>query len=196
MIGFSVCLEFSLCLFNHVYTSTWTTQCLEILDKMPHLTCCRTILYPRWEEFCKDMSGLLLWADQLWKCTGLISLRRGDVQRHNTCWYFAQVVQTHGHALQSGKNSKEKHGSCSIWNFRCWQEDMIGTIYSAISWNFSGTITKEEKKKKKRSELICQLHVLLNPSPLPLPHVEPTPFKYSGQHWSFFSYESYPSFHR
>lgn len=149
MIGFSVCLEFSLCLFNHVYTSSWTTQCLEILDKMPHLTCCRTILYPRWEEFCKDMSGLLLWADQLWKCTGLISLRRGDVQRHNTCWYFAQVVQTHGHALQSGKNSKEKHGSCSIWNFRCWQEDMIGTIYSAISWNFSGTITKEEKKKKK-----------------------------------------------
>lgn len=103
-----------------------------------------------WEEFCMDMLGLLLGADELCKCTGLISRCRIDVYRHSTCWHIAQLVQT-GHVFQSGKSwgktPKLQHlefqmlaGVHDLYHLLC-----------LVSWKLSsGTISKEEKKKKEK----------------------------------------------
>jgi len=119
---------------------------------------------------------------------------------------WAQHMLTHCSAradtwscISTWQTLRKKCGSCSIWNFRCWQEYLIGTTYSVISRKLSGTIRKEEKKKKQSEgdcevELICKTSYSLK-SALQSPHVELTPRKCSGQHWSSVSQESYPSFH-
>lgn len=47
---------------------------------------------------------------------------------------------------------EEKHGSCSVWNFRCWQEYMIYATYTKIMWNNKERRCGGGVNKRKRNE--------------------------------------------